>query len=169
MCAPVTLPPSPGQGKQAAGRAAESIAVLTPLLRGHQRSELEQAQTGREQHAEVELSITLEEPQKQAVLYGPADRHLRMIRSRAAGASSDSATIVRRRASSCAISAVTTAEVVATESLFGGGTTPEKTFPSAGLAIRSDLSAARLAAGCAPLAVFAHLQILLTTTRRCEE
>jgi L-seryl-tRNA(Ser) seleniumtransferase len=38
------------------------------------------------------------------------------------------------------------AEVVATESLFGGGTTPEKTFPSAGLAIRSDLSAPRLAA-----------------------
>lgn len=57
---------------------------------------------------------------------------------------------LRRRAERIAASAArpgTALEVIATESLFGGGTTPERTFPSAGLAVqKTGVSAGDLAA-----------------------
>jgi L-seryl-tRNA(Ser) seleniumtransferase len=61
---------------------------------------------------------------------------------------------LRRRAEAIrrCLPAALTAETVATRAVFGGGTTPEKSFPSAGIAIRgpvpSEEAASRLRRGC---------------------
>ena len=49
------------------------------------------------------------------------------------------------RIASCAPAGLNV-RIVPTESLFGGGTTPEKTFPSVGLAVRASIPASELAA-----------------------
>ncbi len=55
---------------------------------------------------------------------------------------------LRRRAEAIASAAPAglTVQAIPTEGLFGGGTTPEKSFPSVGLAVRGDLPASELAA-----------------------